>query len=318
MNIFYFKNIIQINYQKRYKKCNYPFLKEIWKLYKIDEEPKETDNSKELFSICNKYSIYEREPTDNLKYACRRLLKKFELLHANVITGQKHNEWCNNINNWIYHELNPYILNDDILNNDIINRILIEAQEKFFRHMQNKIYCPYTILNKNHEPQKLNKLRIFNDNTMTFKTILMNKGHDYYCTCINFVNDCIKIYRTFHSQYCLSSTDKKNNNDTCEIVKYFDIYYRGFLFNRYTGIQGILPDLTSTDDININIVKCPLEKKGKGLDSANGEQLVSSASSTAPTEPAGKTVPTAIGTIVGVSSVLGLLYKVISNFYLNM
>ncbi|SCO72992.1 hypothetical protein, conserved [Plasmodium vivax] len=283
-------------------KNEYPFLKEIWKLYKIDVDPKETDNSNQLFSICNEYSMYKSNPTDNLKNACRKLLKKFELLHANEISTSEHNEWCNNINNWIYHEINPRILNDDI-----INHILIKAQENFFSHMPNKRFCSYTTLNKTHKPEDLNKLRIFNDNTSTFKTILLDKSLDYYCSCRNFVNDCVNIYKTLQSKHC-NTTINKDNRVTCEIVNNFNIYYGGYLYNTI-GTQEKLPDLSSTTDININIEDCKSQTNVKGLDSTRGDESSASAVSTTQAETAGKTVPTAIGTIAGVSSVLALLYK---------
>ncbi|CAI7724290.1 PIR protein [Plasmodium vivax] len=285
-------------------KSEYPFLNEIWKLYKYDEDPIETNDNVQLFSICNEYSIYESKPTNNLKHACKKLLKNWKLLHSTKKEMDEHLEWCNNINNWIYHEINPYILNDDI-----IYRILVEVQKKF-RNMPNEHYCPYTVLNKIHKPQKLNKLRLFNDNFNTFKDILKNKNPDYYCSCINFVKDCINTYRTIQKKYCSNITDINiNNKVTCEIIKNFDIYYSGFLFNKYTGIQGILPYLSSDDDINIDIDVCPLQKNGKGLNSARGGQSDGFAVSTTPTESSGKTIPTALGTIAGVSSVLGLLYK---------
>ncbi|KMZ77245.1 hypothetical protein PVIIG_05198 [Plasmodium vivax India VII] len=290
----------------------YPFLKEIWKLYKIDVEPNETDNRKELFSMCNEYSTYNSNPTDNLKNACRKLLKKFELLHANAISPSKHNEWCKNINNWIYHEINPGVLNDVI-----INRILIEAQEKFFSHMPNTHFCSYTTLDESHKPEALNKLRIFNENTSTFIDILTNKNPDYYCSCRNFLNDCINIYKTMKIKHCTPTIDKKNK-DTCEIVDKFDLYYTGYLY-RDIGIKENLPKLSTTGDVNINTEECLSQINRNELGFVKDGQSDSSRSSSASTtEPTGKTVPTAIGTIVGVSSVVGLLYKVISNFYLNM
>ncbi|KMZ99251.1 hypothetical protein PVNG_02134 [Plasmodium vivax North Korean] len=293
---------------------DYPFLKEIWKSYTFEEDPIETGDNVELFSICDEYSMYENNPTEDQKKACRKLLKNWKLLRSTIKRTDVFFEWCNNINNWIYYEIKP-----NILNVDIINRILIKAQEKIFMHIPNKNYCTYTILNKKHEPQALNKLRIFSENTSKFKNILLDKSSNNYCSCINFVNDCIYIYRILQSKLCSKEIDKSiNNKDTCDIVNTFNINYTGFLLNKYIGVQGILPDLYSTNDININIDNCPLQTKGKELNSFHGDQLDSYTSSTTPTEPAGKTVSTAIGTIFGVSSVLGLLYKVISNFYLNM
>ncbi|KMZ99330.1 hypothetical protein PVNG_02213 [Plasmodium vivax North Korean] len=221
-----------------------------------------------------------------------------------------HLDWCHNINNWIYYEINPYILNDDI-----INSILGKAQP-MLSSMSNEHYCTFTALNKNHEPKELNKLRIFNDNTSTFQDILRNKSDGYYCSCRNFVKDCINIYQKINGIHCSTATDKnKNNKPTCDIVNLFDIHYRGYLYGD-VRIQEKLPDLSSTT--NINIEECRSQTNEKGLDSVRGYQSDGSALSTTPTEPSGKTMPTAIGTIVGVSSVLGLLYKVISIFYINM
>ncbi|SCO65454.1 hypothetical protein PVT01_030026900 [Plasmodium vivax] len=214
-----------------------------------------------------------------------------------------HFEWCNNINNWIYYEIDPNILNDAI-----INRILEKAQP-ILGNMPNKFYCTFTVLNEKHEPKELNKLRIFNENTSIFNNILKKKSSDNYCSCRNFVKDCIKIYRNIKSKHCSTAIDKKKNNKgTCDIVDKFNLYYTGYLYNAI-GIQENLPDLSSSTDINMNIQECMLQTNAKGLDSVRGGQSDGSTSSTTPTEAAGKTVPTAIGTIAGVSSVLALLYK---------
>ncbi|KMZ88599.1 hypothetical protein PVBG_04808 [Plasmodium vivax Brazil I] len=263
-----------------------------------------------LFSICNDYSMYKHEPTENEKYACRKLLKNWQLLRSIQRSSSDQNEWCKNINNWLYYEINPYILNDDI-----INRILVEAQIKFM-HVPNTQYCSFTALNVNHEPKELNKLRIFNENTSTFNDILKEKSSDNYCSCRNFVKDCINIYKNINSKHCSTTIDTSNER-TCDIVRDFYLYYTGYL-HRDIKIQEKLPDLFSTTDINIDIEECRSQTNGKGLDSLRGGLSDGSTVSTTPAETAGKTVPTAIGTIAGVSSVLALLYKVISNFYLNM
>ncbi|KMZ88594.1 hypothetical protein PVBG_04803 [Plasmodium vivax Brazil I] len=278
----------------------YPFLKEIWKSYKF-EDPIETSDNIPLFSICDDNSLYKEALTDIQKHACRKLLKNWKSLRSIQRRSSDQNEWCKNINNWVYYEINSYILNDDI-----INRILVEAQKKFI-NMPNKQYCPYTVLNEKHEPKQLNKLRIFNENIITFNDMLKKKDSDNYCSCRNFVKDCINIYKNLKTKHCSTTTGIKKEL-TCDILDDFYLYYTGYL-KTDIKTQENLPDLLSIPDKNINIEECKSQLNARELGSAL---------STTPTEPAGKTVPTAIGTLVGVSSVLGLLYKVISNFYLNM
>ncbi|SCO65473.1 hypothetical protein PVT01_030028800, partial [Plasmodium vivax] len=279
----------------------YPFLKEIWKSYTFEEDPKETDDKINLFSICNEHSMYKHEPSEKEKYACRKLLKNWKLLRSIQRSSSDQNEWCKNINNWLYYEINPYILNDDN-----IHSILGKAQ-RIFSYMLNEKYCSFTPLNVNHQPKELNKLRIFNENISTFNEILGKKSFDNYCSCINFVKDCINIYKNIKTKHC-STTIGVNDQRTCEIVNTFDIYYRGYL-NNDIKIQEKLPDLSSTTDINVNIEKCMSQSNAKEVGFAQGDRSDSSILSTTPAETAGKTVPTAIGTIAGVSSVLALLYK---------
>ncbi|SCA81949.1 VIR protein [Plasmodium vivax] len=273
-------------------KNDYPFLKEIWKKYTFEEDPSEARDKNNLFPICEENSVYGRTPKEYQKNACKKLLKNWHLLRSTIRSPSNQNEWCNNINNWIYYEINPYSLNDDI-----INRILVEAQKKFI-NMPNKQYCPYTVLNEKHEPKQLNKLRIFNENIITFNDMLKKKDSDNYCSCRNFVKDCINIYKNLKTKHCSTTTGIKKEL-TCDILDDFYLYYTGYL-KTDIKTQENLPDLLSIPDKNINIEECKSQLNARELGSAL---------STTPTEPAGKTVPTAIGTLVGVSSVLGLLYK---------
>ncbi|VUZ96311.1 PIR protein [Plasmodium vivax] len=273
-------------------KNDYPFLKEIWETYTFEEDPKDISNNIQLFSICEENSIYGNKPTDIQIKACRKLLKNWHLLRSISRRPDNQSEWCNNINNWIYYEINPYILNDKN-----IHSILGKAQ-LIFRYMPNEQYCPFNDLNVNHDPKELNKLRIFNENTSAFNNILKKKSSDNYCSCINFVKDCINIYKNIKTKHC-STTIGIYDKRTCDIVRNFNVYYTGYL-NRDIRTQENLPDLSSIPDKNINIEECKSQLKARELGSAL---------STTPTETAEKTVPTAIGTIAGVSSVLALLYK---------
>ncbi|KMZ83223.1 hypothetical protein PVBG_05193 [Plasmodium vivax Brazil I] len=283
---------------------------EIWKKYTFEEDPNEASDKNNLFPICEENSVYGRTPKEYQKKACKKLLKNWHLLRSTIRNPSNQNEWCNNINNWIYYEINPYSLNDDNI------KIILQEAQPTFIHMPNKEYCPFTDLNVNHEPKELNKLRIFNEHTSTFKDILTKKSSDYYCSCRNFIKDCINIYRTLQNKHC-NTTINNDNRVTCNILKNFNIFYGGFLYNAI-GTQENLPDLSATTDININNEECRSQANAKALGSVHGDQMDSSTVSTTPTKTAGKTMPTAIGTIAGVSSVLALLYKVITIFYLNM
>ncbi|GAB70033.1 hypothetical protein PCYB_007820 [Plasmodium cynomolgi strain B] len=186
---------------------------------------------------------------------------------------------------------------NNILDKKYINSIS-DAKNKLIKELKERNDCSNLDRYENmEEAENYVMLSIFNNNIHDIQDILNNKTHSEICSSQNFIKQCVSLYKikSFRKDY-----EVKRSN---EWIKYN------------------LPELSSSPDKNINIEECISQTNGKGLDSDNAGLLDRSTSFIVPTkmtEPAGKTVPTALGTIAGVSSVLALLYKVITNFYLNI
>ncbi|VUZ99393.1 PIR protein [Plasmodium vivax] len=274
----------------------YPFLERIWKKYSYDEDVVESNNNVGILSLCNKDTLYENNPSDDKKNACKKLLKNFELLHINKRTYIDHDERCKNLNNWIYYEINPYKLTDAIVYN-----ILKEAQFEINK-LPNDIYCKYNAVEKEVHLEKLIKLRIFNDNTETFLSILKKESDPDYCSCQKFLEDCVNIYGVVKHLSCSIQGKRTNSEDMCNVITQFPIFY-AYLTREHTIVKKI-PDLYTgirEEELNCQSTVETLEAQ-PSVDSLSDARIQK-------TDSTASAVPTALGTVAGASSVLALLYK---------
>ncbi|KMZ77249.1 hypothetical protein PVIIG_05202 [Plasmodium vivax India VII] len=277
-----------------------PFLEDIWKKYNFDETVNRSDESR-IFSLCNNDVTYIGEPAHEHKNICRKLLRNLKLLHRDSHTPDNFVKYCNNINNWLYYEINKYNISDDTINN-------IFAVSKQIIKKQGLLDCPYFTFNIGLlEPEKLVMLRIFNDNIDDIQEILNNKLDFNLCSCQNFIKQSVDLYKNMYDKYCSrGEITKIPPKDTCEIVNRFRTYYKGYLSKE--KIKYELPELSSNTPINI-IHGCPSEEIEPDLASpVQGKQsdrsIIQSASH-------------ALGAMVGIPPFLALIYKVNITFIQN-
>ncbi|KMZ89753.1 hypothetical protein PVMG_04583 [Plasmodium vivax Mauritania I] len=284
----------------------YPFLKIIWKKYKYDEDVKESLNNDNIISLCNDDTIYENNPSDNQKNACKKLLKNFKLLDNNERIYEDHIKWCNNLNNWIYYEINPYKLTDDI-----VLKILNKAQTKL-KELPNYRHCSYRYVKEKAHLEKIIELRIFTDNIKIFQSILKNESSPAYCSCQNFLQDCVNIYIDMKESHCSKPGTPSYSKELCEEINQFPYYYE--LLTRDSTIIKKIPNIytrkTKEELLNCQSADEAIELQ-PSLDTHPHTPLSKSDSTVS-------AVPTALGTVAAASSVLVLLYKVNRIFHLNI
>ncbi|KMZ99285.1 hypothetical protein PVNG_02168 [Plasmodium vivax North Korean] len=290
MDMFFFRNY-------------YPFLKRIWENYGYDEDVDESTTDVNIISLCNENTIYKNNLSGDRKNACKKLLRNFMLLRNNEINLADFDDWCKNFNNWIYYEINPYNLTDDTVYN-----ILLEAQKKL-TNLPYKQYCSYKSVNENEHLQELIGLRIFNDNTPTFLSILKKESDQDYCYCQKFIEDCVNIYRYMIQHSCSNQGTRSQTKEICKVISQFPIYYT-YLTNDSAIVKKI-PNIHNGIREE-KLLNCPSTDKTLEVPSS----LDTGSDTTVPKRDS--TVPTALGTVAGASSVLALLYKVNRIIHLNI
>ncbi|GAB69899.1 hypothetical protein PCYB_006480, partial [Plasmodium cynomolgi strain B] len=245
---------------------------------------------------------------------CRKFLRNLKKLY-NRKKSNDFSKHCNNIYYWLYYELKD----NNIFDQKYIKSIS-DAKGMLLKDLKESNDCSNLGRYENmEEAENFVMLSIFNNNIDDIQDILIKKiTYSEICSCQKFINQCVSLYNSIHGHYSPDCRNTETNKiSTCLAVKSFREDYERKRSNEW--IEYNLPKLSSTPDLNINIDECISKIKAKELNSVQGDQLDSSTTSTGSTtitEPEGKTVPTALGTIAGISSVLALLYKVITKFYL--
>ncbi|KMZ83240.1 hypothetical protein PVBG_05210 [Plasmodium vivax Brazil I] len=283
----------------------YPFLKKIWENYGYDEDLDESKDNFSTISLCNDDTIYGNNASNDKKNACKKLLKNFELLRINERDYTENTKWCNNLNNWIYNEINPYILTDAI-----VRKILNKAQP-ILNQLPNKRDCIYNYVKEQAHLEQIIELRIFNDNMKTFQSILKNESGPVYCSCQNFLQDCVNIYNDMKKPDCFRRGTQLYSSELCIEINQFQYLY-ALLSNDNTIVKKI-PDLYTgirEEELNCQSTVETLEAQ-PSVDSLSDARIQK-------TDSTASAVPTALGTVAGASSVLALLYKVNRIFHLNI
>ncbi|KMZ77003.1 hypothetical protein PVIIG_06314 [Plasmodium vivax India VII] len=281
-------------------KQKYKFLEEILNLYDILDKPLvEKGQNEEHFNICNSFPWLKGDNEGEYKKFCKKLLNNLLLLSNSNYGDGNFFKYCDVLYMWMYFEIK-----EKGIPNDITKQIFDETTQ-MINVTLSKTPCPYLNFNENyHEPKKLMKLRIFEYNTSTFVNTLKDIKSLNNCSCLKYIYECINIYKEMHSKYCLGGRNlNPTNKDTCDIVNKFHTNYSNYIHKIYESTYE-LPSLS--DDITTPyIIGCPLYEKEQGLSSSNDNQSDNSIF---------LYVPKVLGTMAGVSSLLGLLYKVMQIF----
>ncbi|GAB69790.1 hypothetical protein PCYB_005390 [Plasmodium cynomolgi strain B] len=156
------------------------------------------------------------------------------------------------------------------------------------------------------EPLNIIKLENFQEEIGIIKSIL-EKKNDSINSCKRYVCECYKIYMEMNERHCLNE-DLTNSKvkSTCDKLIEFVLSYMADLFGK-DGVKYNIPSFPSSNIQYVN--KCELTLNSEVPISTYQESSVN---------PKKSIVTGTLGTMAGVSSVMALLYKVITNFYLNM
>ncbi|GAB69763.1 hypothetical protein PCYB_005120 [Plasmodium cynomolgi strain B] len=267
-----------------------------------------------FFYLCNSYINSYKDITayGQIIDICIKFLRNLKLLYSD--SSQEFEKYCNNIYYWLYYE----IMDNNLFDEKTLTVFLMQ-KEANGGTTKNKDCSNMDLYNNLAEAENYVMLSIFNNNIHDIQDILKQKTYPEICSCQEFINQCVSLYKRIHKKYSPNCKYTNTTLLTCLAVKMFKTNYEEYLSEEKKKYE--FPELSSSTDKNINIEECLLQTNGIELASVHSDQLDNPISFTVPTtltEPAGKTVPAAFGTIAGVSSVLALLYKVITNFYLNI
>ncbi|CAI7724135.1 hypothetical protein, conserved [Plasmodium vivax] len=270
----------------------YPFLDNLLSAYRAFEE--ESEIKDELSSF------YETEVTDvqGKKKMYRdillKLLKNLQHIANNGYNRSQAHEYCTYLYHWLYLNTKEY---NDV---DLLISIILD-DSKAEKHPIKKNMCPYNLYNKQKAIFKLNdlvKLSYFKFNYENIKEILKKREHDNYCHCQKYLEECVNTYRTANASHC-SNSQKQHNEELCSELTQFNVHY-SYLTSDLT-IKEKIPNIY-TGEREIELLDCPSEEETSKLRSGVGPSSDADV-------PGVKTLPTALGTIAGATSVLALLYK---------
>ncbi|KMZ77350.1 hypothetical protein PVIIG_06552 [Plasmodium vivax India VII] len=215
--------------------------------------------------------------------------------HFNV--GERsisYSDRCSNLNNWLY-----YNKDKKNIKKYIIDRIFYLSRT--LRSNINSYACLYYSYDENYEdPINIIRLKMFDDNMEIIKSTLMSRGQQNYNLFQKYVCECVNIYNKLNKLYCSESNAQHGKRkNTCDMLQALKISYDQYLTSD-SEISPKIPSLEATEDELLT--KCPSIQVD--LDDHSGSST--------------SKIPATIGTMAGVSSVFALLYKVNTNFYLNM
>ncbi|CAG9474591.1 unnamed protein product [Plasmodium vivax] len=270
----------------------YPFLDNLVSAYK--EFDKELEINDEL------YSFYDTEVTDvqgkkqKYKHIFLKLLKNLQNIANNGYIGSQAHEYCTYLYHWLYLNTKDY---DDV---DFLISIIFNVFETKKPPLKiNK--CPYNLYNEQKVIFKLKnivKLSYFRFNYEKIIDILKKRENPNYCLCQKYLEECVNTYRTMKGSHC-SKNQEVNNKELCSELTQFNANY--YYLTRDLTISEEIPNIY-TGERKIKLLNCPSNEDISELTSHDGTRSDSAASDV-------KTLPTALGTIAGATSVLALLYK---------
>ncbi|KMZ89777.1 hypothetical protein PVMG_04607 [Plasmodium vivax Mauritania I] len=231
------------------------------------------------------------------KEFCMKLVRNLGAHSTDPKKNRPNTARCKHLYYWLYYLIMKHKIPDDII------KEIFQKSKDIVDADGNENMCSY---NKYSEfldkPEEMLKINLFDDNIIKIKGILMENEHRDNCSCRKYIYDCVRMYKEMNSKYCSTDDDRQNKYKiTCSQLNIFmnsyDIYYR-----RNQDLINKIPSL-HTQTVEHYFI-CPSSKPDKELSAVKDEQGDSS------------TLPTAIGTMAGVSFVLAFLYKVHTNFNL--
>ncbi|KMZ88600.1 hypothetical protein PVBG_04809 [Plasmodium vivax Brazil I] len=267
---------------------------DIWKLYEeFNQSVDSHDRRSDIISLCNEHATVESSVKETYKELCMKLLKNLFLLTRYSNDYGMYNKRCNDLYNWLYHEMKPHNPPDNIVPN------IFDRSNSLMQGTDKQNLCLYSSYNKDeYKDEKIIELNIFGDNIEKLLDILKNRSHNHYCPCIKYVKNCVETYKNLNKNYCTDTKEQTRDKvKFCNKLNKFTIYY-GYL----TDVSTIISEIPSLSlDIDTYTNKCLSDKAISQSSSATDKSLGNSTSFAA---------STVVGAMVGIPPFLALMYKV--------
>ncbi|SCA83612.1 Plasmodium vivax Vir protein, putative [Plasmodium vivax] len=226
-----------------YWKEKYPFLNNmVTALEEFNTDVTSSDNStiESLTSFLESWQWNVEHHKEILKKLTRNIL----LLNKEY-KGMSNEDYCRFLNQWIYHTRKKHNINEYNVS------VFYQAAHTRIVGPRARNSCPYYSYDEDYEYSiNIIKLQNFYNNVNTIRDILIKESttHDrnsQYCYAQRYANECVKIYRDMHYNYCSSKrTLSTKNPKTCSELKAFYDVYNQFLFIN-EDIKKKIPHLTS-------------------------------------------------------------------------
>ncbi|GAW83962.1 variable surface protein [Plasmodium gonderi] len=305
----------------------YPFLRNVWEVYdKLDEQVDESSENILYHKFCDTIrNKLNKKKKDMYSELCLKLLKNLGIFCNNTDSCRTDNEYCKILNNWLYISIRKYDLNGGIFSS-IFNLI-----ENVSTRLGYKSTCPYYFYQKNYaEPLAIIMLSIFQSNIGDIKDTLIRDHKVMKCTCQEFVDKVVTIYRRVKNKYCPSNQTNliERVKKTCSYLNNFETSYNLYLKNEKSILEKKInvPSLKPEDNTSLFRCKSAGEfEVSLGIDEAqiphDAEEdlivqeldgaliLLPESESFFSSTSIKEVLPTALATTAGVSSLLFLIYK---------
>ncbi|GAB69611.1 hypothetical protein PCYB_003600 [Plasmodium cynomolgi strain B] len=230
-----------------------------------------------------------------------KLFRNLLLLAERNYKGENFFKYCDILYIWIYYEIKKRGLTNSIIEASFKELV------KYITENLKKLSCPYfSFHEKIQKPEKLIKLRLFQYNTSTFQNILNDIHEPSNCWCLEYVYECINIYKDMNKEFCATKEKMITYKDTCNILENFNTIYSNY-FREENKVIYELPLLTDTTTAThtptfTHVTRCSSNKEKSEPYSSAVDQSSS---------PKHTSISTAVGTMAGIPPFLVLIYKVI-------
>ncbi|CAI7724171.1 Plasmodium vivax Vir protein, putative [Plasmodium vivax] len=302
---------------------DYPFLDKVLNTYnKYDKSIQENDASKDKYDVvCNQIINDLDGDIGKHKSYCMKLIRNLGHYSYNTDYFNPTFERCDILYNWLYHsserEEIPY---------NIIEKCF-EDYNGQITGMTKNYKCSYdSYKNMYLDWMKINILNIFYNNIQTLRQMLISTDNSNKTPCQNFVCECVKIYKEMYKNYCHNKVDTDPKRIlTCSTLGSFKYSYKFYLSSAprknykiqsldkveedyLTMCQSIGPRLTLTAKVGEtrSVLQSTTQERDRNLGDVPHPPTVIEEK---PRNSISSTVPTALGTVAGASSILALLYK---------
>ncbi|SCA59690.1 VIR protein [Plasmodium vivax] len=310
------QRILMSEHSSLYYSC-FNYINECAKIYRKlnTSHCNATENSdKKYVNLCRDLGVFKTSYTSEYKEFCKILLKNLDRVSLSENKSESEtgagyfednmddNTRCINLNRWLYYYTKIHHVPDEFIE-EVFSAMdgLVTLWGDKFKYTK----CYYESYSDVYaEPEDLIKLLTFVDNEEVILNILMSKPSSVYYSCVDYMNECAKIYRKLNTSHCnaTENSDKKYVN-LCRDLGVFKTSYTSLYDIEL--LQGKVPHLDS-----------PQLEHGAAESQIRDEQVPKTEDTDFLSNPLKSKITTAVTAGVGACGFLGFLYKVNRNYYI--